>query len=115
MEFIQNLLQLSPQFLLVVVIALLVIPFLVLFVAKNFEISEITPTSPWVKLTRKSKATTKIVHNLPQPDYVRFIGREKELIKIAELLRPYPKSRYHIITLEGVGGVVFPDRINREN
>lgn len=105
MEFLQNLINLTPQVLIVVIIVILLAPLIVLFIIKNFEISEITPASPWIKLTRKSKALSKIVHNLPQPDYARFIGREKELIKIEELLRPYPKSRYHIITLGGVGGV----------
>jgi tetratricopeptide (TPR) repeat protein len=47
----------------------------------------------------------KLYHNLPQPDYGQFIGREKELAKIHQLLLPYPRSRYHIITIDGIGGI----------
>lgn len=47
----------------------------------------------------------RIYHNLPQPDYGRFIGRTNEINKIKKLLRPYPLSNYHIVTIDGVGGV----------
>ena len=47
----------------------------------------------------------KIYHNLPQPDYGRFIGRKAELKQIRQLLLPYPQSRFHIVTIDGVGGV----------
>ena len=45
----------------------------------------------------------KIIHNLPQPEYERFIGREKELEQIKNLLSP--KSRHFVITIDGVGGI----------
>ena len=44
-------------------------------------------------------------HNLPQPDYGIFIGRKEELAKIHGLLLPYPRSRYHVIIIDGIGGI----------
>ncbi len=44
-------------------------------------------------------------HNLPQPDYGKFIGREEEQLKIKEKLRPYPKSVHSVITIDGIGGI----------
>ncbi len=44
-------------------------------------------------------------HNLPQPDYGIFIGRQEELAQIHKLLLPYPRSRFHIITIDGIGGI----------
>jgi LuxR family glucitol operon transcriptional activator len=49
--------------------------------------------------------TRLIAHNLPQPWYGEFIGRRSELSEIWKVLRPYPASRYHVITIDGVGGV----------
>jgi len=48
---------------------------------------------------------TGILHNLPQPDYGKFIGRRKELIKIFSILKPYPHSQHAIVTIDGVGGI----------
>ena len=36
----------------------------------------------------------KVYHNLPQPDYGRFVGREQELAKVTRILRSYPHSQY---------------------
>ncbi|MCX2476074.1 NB-ARC domain-containing protein [Pedobacter sp. MC2016-05] len=47
----------------------------------------------------------KIKHNLPQPDYGNFIGRIKEIDQIKNVLKPYPQSRYHLLTIDGIGGV----------
>ena len=47
----------------------------------------------------------KIFHNLPQPDYGRFIGREPELAKVIRILRPYPHSQNAVITIDGIGGI----------
>jgi tetratricopeptide (TPR) repeat protein len=44
-------------------------------------------------------------HNLPNPDYGVFVGREKEMDEIIGVLRPYPKSQHAIVTIDGVGGV----------
>jgi len=44
-------------------------------------------------------------HNLPQPDYGEFIGREQEQVKIREKLRPYPYSLNSVITIDGLGGI----------
>ena len=45
----------------------------------------------------------KIYHNLPQPDYGRFVGREQELTKIYELLSP--TNRHFLVTIDGIGGI----------
>ena len=44
-------------------------------------------------------------HNLPPRDYEQFIGRQKELAELRRLLQPYPKSRYHLVTIDGIGGI----------
>lgn len=46
-----------------------------------------------------------VYHNLPQPDYGEFVGREKEIKQIFDLLRPPPQSRHHLIVIDGIGGV----------
>jgi len=46
-----------------------------------------------------------VYHNLPQPDYGRFIGREEELTKVARILRPYPHSQHASVTIDGIGGI----------
>lgn len=43
--------------------------------------------------------------NLPNTSYTKFIGREKEKNEIISLLRPYPNSQYHLIIIDGIGGV----------
>lgn len=45
------------------------------------------------------------LHNLPQPDYGKFIGREQELAKAMQILRPYPHSQHSLVTIDGVGGI----------
>jgi len=45
----------------------------------------------------------KIYHNLPQPDYGRFVGREQELAKMYELLSP--ANRHFLVTIDGIGGI----------
>jgi hypothetical protein len=47
----------------------------------------------------------KVYHNLPQPDYGHFIGREAELAQIYRLLRPYPHSQHAFVTIDGIGGI----------
>lgn len=47
----------------------------------------------------------QIFHNLPNPEYGKFIGREKELEKIHEILKPYPKSQHSLVTIDGIGGI----------
>jgi len=44
-------------------------------------------------------------HNLPQPDYGHFVGRDLELAELHRLLRPYPGSVHSVITIAGIGGV----------
>lgn len=47
----------------------------------------------------------KVYHNLPQPDYGTFIGREEELAQVHGILRPYPHSQYPIVVIDGIGGI----------
>ncbi len=45
----------------------------------------------------------KLYHNLPQPDYVRFVGREQERQMVQNLLAP--TGRAWVIVIDGIGGV----------
>lgn len=45
----------------------------------------------------------RVYHNLPHPDYGPFVGREKELARIHELLSP--ASRHFLVTIDGIGGI----------
>ena len=45
----------------------------------------------------------KVLHNLPQPDYGDFVGREKELTQITSLLSS--KSRHFLVMIDGIGGI----------
>ncbi|MCP4543648.1 MAG: hypothetical protein GY832_41575 [Chloroflexi bacterium] len=58
-----------------------------------------------VKGAEATALRPRFYHNLPHPDYGTFIGRQKELTKVHELLWPYPRSRFHIITIDGIGGI----------
>jgi len=44
-------------------------------------------------------------HNLPQPDYAQFVGRDCELKELRRLLKPYPHSIHSVIIIAGIGGV----------
>jgi len=46
-----------------------------------------------------------VYHNLPQPDYGRFVGREAELAQVTRILRPYPHSQHALVTVDGIGGI----------
>lgn len=50
-------------------------------------------------------AAERVRHNLPQPDYGKFVGRDQELKQLVKLLRPHPYSRYPVISIDGVAGV----------
>ena len=45
----------------------------------------------------------KILHNLPQPDYEEFIGRDIEIDEIKRIL--HPDSRNFIVAISGIGGI----------
>jgi LuxR family glucitol operon transcriptional activator len=47
----------------------------------------------------------EVRHNLPQPDYGRFVGRQEELAQVHRILRPYPHSRHPLVTIDGIGGI----------
>ncbi len=44
-----------------------------------------------------------ILHNLPQPDYVNFVGRKEEIQKLRKLL--HPSDRVWTIVIDGIGGI----------
>jgi LuxR family glucitol operon transcriptional activator len=48
-------------------------------------------------------APKKVHHNLPRPDYKRFVGRKAELKQIRQLL--LPKTRHFVVTIDGIGGI----------
>jgi len=50
-------------------------------------------------------APPQVHHNLPQPDYGTFIGREEELAQVHRILRPYPHSQHALVTIDGIGGI----------
>ena len=52
-----------------------------------------------------SREPVQIYHNLPNPEYGEFVGREAELIKIHEILKPYPFSQHALVTIDGIGGI----------
>jgi LuxR family glucitol operon transcriptional activator len=47
----------------------------------------------------------RVYHNLPQPDYGTFIGRQEELAQVHRILQPYPNSRHAMVTIDGIGGI----------
>lgn len=49
------------------------------------------------------KKSAELQHNLPQPDYERFVGRKEEIKQIQRLLSF--SSRHFVITIDGVGGI----------
>lgn len=49
-----------------------------------------------------SSSTNFTLHNLPQPDYVKFVGRESQLLLIRELLKP--DNRVWTVVIDGIGG-----------
>ena len=55
------------------------------------------------KTSGRSEKSSITLHNLPQPDYEDFVGRELEIKKVMEQL--HPDSRPWIITIDGIGGV----------
>ena len=44
-------------------------------------------------------------HNLPPREYEAFVGRQAEFAQIHQLLLPYPQSRHHVVTIDGIGGI----------
>jgi hypothetical protein len=51
-----------------------------------------------------TSASTKVKHNVPRQSY-EFVGRQKDFAEALRVLQPYPTSRYHLLTIDGVGGV----------
>jgi tetratricopeptide (TPR) repeat protein len=71
---------------------------------------ELTDTLAEQKLLPEPEASAlperpQVYHNLPQPDYGKFIGRQEELAQVHRILRPYPHSRHPLVTIDGIGGI----------
>lgn len=66
-------------------------------IAKN----RLLPDGNSIEIPQKSK----VIHNLPNPDYGQFVGRDKELGQLLRVLRPYPHSQHSVITIDGIGGI----------
>jgi len=64
--------------------------------------SQLDRTSP---LGKEPSKQPQVLENLPNRDYGRFVGREEELAQIRRILRPYPHSQEHLVTIDGVGGI----------
>lgn len=45
----------------------------------------------------------QVIHNLPQPDYIKFVGRKNEIEQLRELL--HPQDRVWTIVIDGIGGI----------
>lgn len=45
----------------------------------------------------------RVLHNLPQPDYINFVGRKEELERLRKLL--HPLDRIWTIVIDGIGGI----------
>ncbi len=62
-------------------------------------------SKPIIERVKKRELPSKVMHNVPQPDYGEFIGRDEEIKKVVSLLRPVPHSQYPVVTIDGIGGV----------
>ena len=45
----------------------------------------------------------KVLQNLPQPDYINFVGRREELERLRKLL--HPQDRVWTVVIDGIGGI----------
>ena len=61
------------------------------------------------QIEANSADTENEIQNLPVkqnlPNSRKFVGREEEIEKVLAVLRPYPHSQEHLITIDGVGGI----------
>jgi Cdc6-like AAA superfamily ATPase len=89
------------------IILILVISVLVILLVKRgfLRLDGIETGPPWLKVKLKFTEVSKPKHNLPQPTYGQFIGREKEIAQIKIVLRSYPHSQHSVISIDGIGGV----------
>jgi LuxR family glucitol operon transcriptional activator len=71
----------------------------------NSASDEHSPTANIESVESGMSQKPLVLHNLPNAEYGQFIGRERELTKIHEILRPYPHSQHSIVTIDGIGGI----------
>ncbi len=111
-----NLRNLPAEIWIVSIAVIVIVSVIIFYLRRDFEISEITPAPPWIKLKRVEvknamslrwdpSSESGVLHNLPQPEYGRFIGREVEIKKVISILRPYPRSQHSLVTIDGIGGI----------
>ena len=60
--------------------------------------ASLSPTT----LTRAGEREPPVIHNLPRPNFLNFIGREDEIREILETLE---HERAWVVSIEGIGGV----------
>jgi LuxR family glucitol operon transcriptional activator len=63
---------------------------------------QLRPDISWPNVLQP-QSLGKPYHNLPQPDYIDFVDRDKELERILELLSP--RSRAWVVVIDGIGGI----------
>ncbi|MEA5497042.1 NB-ARC domain-containing protein [Limnoraphis robusta Tam1] len=56
-----------------------------------------------LRYQKEVKVQQKVLHNLPQPDYLKFVGRKNELERLHKLL--HPQDRVWTIVIDGIGGI----------
>jgi hypothetical protein len=52
---------------------------------------------------KKEEVIQQVIHNLPQPDYIKFVGRKNEIEQLRELL--HPQDRVWTVVIDGIGGI----------
>ena len=57
------------------------------------------------KPSNEDKSNNLVYQNLPQRNYAQLIGRSEQVNKIMELLKIHPDSRFHIVSIDGLGGI----------
>jgi len=71
-------------------------------VADPTEINALT-NEYFVKIYKMKEKDRIVLHNLPQPDYINFIGRKNELDHLRKLL--HSQDRIWTIVIDGIGGI----------
>lgn len=55
------------------------------------------------KYQKLEEVVQQVIHNLPQPDYIKFVGRKNEIEQLRGLL--HPQDRVWTVVIDGIGGI----------